>query len=155
MALTAMLFIRPPRQEVDKPIFFDRSIVNSELTTRYPRELEMAGIGGAVLVHVDIDEYGRVIRANARRPKILGFIPRLKPPVYNPKNGELLKRLDWADHAELLKIAEEASLLARFVAGARGGHIVAWGGYPVICYFAAARAFGPQGFNLTTGLLNT
>jgi hypothetical protein len=149
------LFIPSSRRNIEKPVFLDRAPMVAELIRLYPAELRSSGVGGAVLVHVDIDEYGSVIRANARSPRMIGFLPRPKPVVYNPGNGEIMRRLVWTDDPVLLRIAEEASLRARFVPGKRGDYVVAWGDHPVVCYFAADPVLGRQDHDVPTGVLNT
>ena len=44
-----MIFLRSSSPKAERPVVFDRTLVNRELVASYPREYQTSGIGGAVL----------------------------------------------------------------------------------------------------------
>jgi hypothetical protein len=140
-------------QKVEPPVPLDREQVTARLREDYPEALRSLGVGGAVLLRVDVDPQGRAGNVRARGSRILGLIPRPGPRVYHPVTGRAVGGLSWANEPALLRAAERSLEGARFIAGAVNGVPVPARNHRLVAYFAPDLAFGARDIVLETGLL--
>jgi hypothetical protein len=134
--------------KVEPPFPLNRDRIAAELRERYPDELRSRGVGGAVLVLVDIDHRGAV--SNVRAGPLLGILPRLKPRRWSPGTGGIVRRLNWTREPALRQAAAQAMETARFVPGATDGVPTLTRGYRVACYFAPEVLLGHDSSDMDT-----
>lgn len=135
-----MIFGGAP-QTVEPPIPLNREQVAARLREWYPEDLRTRGVGGAVLVVMDVDERGRVDNVRARGPRVLAIVPRPGPRVYHPVTGRAVRDLGWAREERLFRVAERAVAEARFIPGVTNGIAVPARRVRLVCYFAPEVGF--------------
>lgn len=91
------------------PFTLNQAEINRVAASLYPVHLKEAGIGGAVLVRVSVNQLGEVRSVRALRPRLFGLIPRAKPAVFHSETGERVESIEWTTHPELLDAAEKAA----------------------------------------------
>jgi hypothetical protein len=147
------MFFGGAPQTVEPPVPLDREQVTARLRANYPEALRSQGVGGAVLLRVDVDPQGRAGNVRARGSRILGFFPRSGPRVYHPVTGRAVGGLRWTNEPALLRAAKRSLEGARFIPGVVNGVPMPARNHRLVAFFAPDLAFGPRDTVLETGLL--